>query len=141
MPIIYDSRWLDTVPVSRVIARCTQDTRAIDGPFANTLATVMDLMMFMMFRLAGVLFVAPIFILPTAIVSLFGVVCAQIYIEGQRSIKREAHPSFVISHDWNSISIGELSNARSPVVGHFGAATAGLGEDFERPHRHHTDGI
>ena len=82
------NRWLDTVPTSRIIARCTQDTRSVDGPFVENLTTVIDLGMFMIVRLAGVLVVAPAFILPTAAGSFFGVICAQIYIKGQRSVKR-----------------------------------------------------
>lgn len=50
-----------------------------------------------------------VFIFPGIIVALLGGWCGQIYIKAQLSVKRE------------------MSNARSPVLGHFGAAIAGLG--------------
>jgi hypothetical protein len=42
-------------------------------------------------------------------VAIMGSWCGQIYIKAQLSVKRE------------------MSNARSPVLGHFGAAISGLG--------------
>ena len=49
------------------------------------------------------------FVFPGLIVALLGGWCGQIYIKAQLSVKRE------------------MSNAKSPVLGHFGAAIAGLG--------------
>ncbi|KAG6919579.1 hypothetical protein DXG01_004242 [Tephrocybe rancida] len=63
------SQWLDVTPTSRVIARCTQDIRAV---------------------------------------AILGGWAGQIYIAAQLSVKRE------------------MSNAKAPVLGHFGAAIAGL---------------
>jgi hypothetical protein len=51
-----------------------------------------------------------IFIIPGIIVATLGGWCGQIYIKAQLSVKRE------------------MSNARSPVLGHFGAAISGLGK-------------
>jgi hypothetical protein len=51
-----------------------------------------------------------IFIIPGTIVATLGGWCGQIYIKAQLSVKRE------------------MSNARSPVLGHFGAAISGLGK-------------
>lgn len=103
-------RWLDTVPTSRVITRCTQDIRAVDGTLPTGLADIIDLIGFMLFRLLGVVFVAPIFFLPGLLVGVVGAMCGQLYIMSQLSVKRE------------------MSNARAPVLGHFGAAINGLSE-------------
>lgn len=51
-----------------------------------------------------------VFILPEIFVTSLGTWCGQIYIKAQLSVKRE------------------MSNARSPVLAHFGAAMEGLGE-------------
>ncbi|KAL0950639.1 hypothetical protein HGRIS_007427 [Hohenbuehelia grisea] len=101
-------RWLDTTPTSRVIARCTQDIRAVDGPISQGLMWLMDLTISMLIRFAAVILFTPIFVFPGIFIAFLGGWCGQIYIAAQLSVKRE------------------MSNAKSPVLGHFGAAIAGL---------------
>ncbi|THH12876.1 hypothetical protein EW146_g7283 [Bondarzewia mesenterica] len=101
-------RWLDTTPTSRVIARCTQDIRAIDGPVANNLTWVIEITSTMLIKLAAVVVLTPAFLVPGIFVSLLGGWCGQIYMKAQLSVKRE------------------MSNAKAPVLGHFGAAISGL---------------
>lgn len=50
----------------------------------------------------------PLFLVPGVLVAVLGGACGQIYIAAQLSVKRE------------------MSNAKAPVLGHFGAAIAGL---------------
>lgn len=66
----------------------------------------------MVMKFVAVMIVSPTFILPGLIISGLGAWCGQIYIRSQLSVKRE------------------MSNARAPVLGHFGAAIAGLSERF-----------
>ncbi|KAI0258755.1 hypothetical protein BC834DRAFT_974824 [Gloeopeniophorella convolvens] len=101
-------RWLDKTPTSRVIARCTQDVRSIDGPLANQFRNVVGISSAMIVKLAGVIFFTPIFIIPGAIAFATGAWCGQIYMKAQLSIKRE------------------MSNKKAPVMGHFGASITGL---------------
>ncbi|EJD51853.1 ATP-binding cassette transporter [Auricularia subglabra TFB-10046 SS5] len=101
-------RWLDVVPTSRVIARCTQDLRSIDGPLSGLLSDLVELGIGLICKFAAVIFMSPIFVVPGAIVAAIGWWCGQVYIASQLSVKRE------------------MSNARSPVLGHFGAAITGL---------------
>ncbi|EIN13416.1 P-loop containing nucleoside triphosphate hydrolase protein [Punctularia strigosozonata HHB-11173 SS5] len=101
-------RWLDKTPTSRVIARCTQDIRAIDGPVSDYLAAVLEMSIQMFTKLVAVILFTPIFIIPGVAIAALGAWCGQIYIKAQLSVKRE------------------MSNARAPVLGHFGAAIAGL---------------
>lgn len=54
------------------------------------------------------LFHSPMFTIPGAIVLVCGIWLGQIYMKAQLSVKRE------------------MSNARSPVFSHFGAALAGI---------------
>jgi ABC-type multidrug transport system fused ATPase/permease subunit len=101
-------RWLDTTPTSRIIARCTQDIRAVDGSIPDQLANLIDLTFTMLVKLGAVILFTPVFILPGAVLFVLGGWCGQIYIKAQLSVKRE------------------MSVARAPVLGHFGAAIAGL---------------
>jgi len=59
-------------------------------------------------KFAAVILFVPIFVLPGIAVFVVGGICGQIYIKAQLSVKRE------------------MSNSRSPVLAHFGAAIAGL---------------
>ena len=62
----------------------------------------------MLMKFISVVIISPTFILPGIVISFLGAWCGQIYIKSQLSVKRE------------------MSNARAPVLGHFGAAIAGL---------------
>ncbi|KAI0750650.1 hypothetical protein C8Q80DRAFT_1097969 [Daedaleopsis nitida] len=101
-------RWLDKTPTSRIITRCTQDIQAIDGQLANSLGWVMELTVAIVMKFLAVVSFSPVFTVPGLLVSVLGGYCGQIYMKAQLSVKRE------------------MSNARAPVLGHFGAAIAGL---------------
>ncbi|KAJ3801154.1 hypothetical protein GGU11DRAFT_770568 [Lentinula aff. detonsa] len=101
-------RWLDTTPTSRVIARCTQDIRAVDGPVAMWLQAVSEISAMIILKYTAVVVITPMFFFPGVVVAFLGAVCGQVYIKAQLSVRRE------------------MSNARAPVLGHFGAAIAGL---------------
>ncbi|KAI6136946.1 hypothetical protein F5141DRAFT_1077700 [Pisolithus sp. B1] len=101
-------RWLDMTPTSRVITRCTQDIRAIDGPFAQELSWVIELTISLLFKLGAVVLFTPLFLLPGVLVGVVGIWVGRVYMKAQLSVKRE------------------MSNAKAPVLGHFGAAIAGL---------------
>ena len=60
-------------------------------------------------KMAAIVYMSPVFLVPGLIVGLLGGWFGQIYIKAQLSVKRE------------------MSNAKSPVLSHFGAAVAGLG--------------
>ncbi|KAH9945600.1 hypothetical protein B0H21DRAFT_822934 [Amylocystis lapponica] len=101
-------RWLDMTPTSRIIARCTQDIAAVDGQVAMYFQWLVELTLSMVMKLLAVVALSPIFIIPGIFVAIIGAGCGQLYIKAQLSVKREQ------------------SNARAPVLGHFGAAIAGL---------------
>ncbi|KAE9406279.1 P-loop containing nucleoside triphosphate hydrolase protein [Gymnopus androsaceus JB14] len=101
-------RWLDTTPTSRVITRCTQDMRDIDGPLLNQLSTLTRLTIIMVVQFCSIIYLSPAFLLPGFLVSLAGALCGSIYIKAQLPIKRVQ------------------SNAQAPVLGHFGTIMAGL---------------
>ncbi|KAF9480291.1 multidrug resistance-associated ABC transporter [Pholiota conissans] len=101
-------RWLDETPASRIIARCTQDIAAIDGNIAQFFAAVVELGVCMLVKLTGPVIFTPAFLLPGLLVAGLGIYIGNIYLKAQMSVKRE------------------MSNARSPVLAHFGAAITGL---------------
>ncbi|KAJ6501692.1 hypothetical protein C8R47DRAFT_1193380 [Mycena vitilis] len=101
-------RWLDITPTSRVIARCTVDIRQVDGPIASGLWGLLEMTMSMLVKFAAVILFTPLFFLPGLLVGALGGWCGQIYIAAQLSVKRE------------------MSNAKAPVLGHFGASLNGL---------------
>jgi len=74
----------------------------------SQLADIIDIATYMLLHLLGVVFITPLFFLPGILVGLIGTWCGQLYIKAQISVKRE------------------MSNARAPVLGHFGAAIGGL---------------
>jgi hypothetical protein len=86
-----------------------QPVSAVDGPVNQNFGYVMELSLAMIIKLSAVIILTPIFLFPGAVVATLGAWCGQIYIKAQLSVKRE------------------MSNARSPVLGHFGAAISGLG--------------
>ena len=66
----------------------------------------------MLINLGAVVLFVPVFLLPGLAVFILGYFCGQIYIKAQLPVKRE------------------MSNRRSPVLAHFGAAIAGLSKFF-----------
>ncbi|KAJ4477282.1 hypothetical protein J3R30DRAFT_3657757 [Lentinula aciculospora] len=101
-------RWLDTTPTSRVITRATQDMRDVDGPLPNQLSSLVRLTIMMVGQFCSVIYFSPAFLFPGILVSLAGALCGSIYIKAQLPIKRVQ------------------SNAKAPVLAHFGTVMAGL---------------
>ncbi|PBK67572.1 P-loop containing nucleoside triphosphate hydrolase protein [Armillaria solidipes] len=100
-------RWLDTTPTSRIIARCTQDIQSIDNAVSMLLLSLLQMTVSMIIKFSAVLVFTPMFLSPGILVAILGAWCSQIYIKAQLSVKRE------------------MSNAKAPVLAHFGAAISG----------------
>ncbi|KAJ7063699.1 P-loop containing nucleoside triphosphate hydrolase protein [Mycena amicta] len=92
-------RFLDTTPASRIVARCTQDLRAVDAEIGQSLWNVVDIVFYAGVRLVVVFVLAPPFILPAAVLLVAGVWIGSVYTRAQISVKRE------------------MSNARAPILG------------------------
>ncbi|KAJ7167899.1 P-loop containing nucleoside triphosphate hydrolase protein [Mycena filopes] len=101
-------RWLDITPASRVITRFTADINAVDGPILNVFAGFIYVTISMFASFAAVVFLTPLFSVPGVFAAIIGGTLGQLFIKAQLSVKRES------------------SNAKAPVLGHFGAAIAGL---------------
>lgn len=81
----------------------------VDEPIAMYLNFLMVLTAQMVIKLVAVVIAAPSFLIPGVLLAVTGGFVGQIYMKAQLSVKREK------------------SNARAPVLGHFGAAFVGLG--------------
>ena len=90
------------------------NVRPVDGTIAEYLGWLVDMTISMLIKFASVIVISPSVLLPGLIISVLGAWCGQLYIKAQLSVKRE------------------MSNARAPVLGHFGAAVAGLSKLFSR---------
>ncbi|KIK53742.1 hypothetical protein GYMLUDRAFT_178425, partial [Collybiopsis luxurians FD-317 M1] len=101
-------RWLDKTPTSRILTRFTQDIGSIDTIIPEWAKYAVDQTMKLTFKLTAIVILTPLFLIPGVAALAAGYTCAQIYLKSQMSVKRE------------------MSVAKSPVLGHFGATVAGL---------------
>lgn len=101
-------RWLDTVPMGRILNRFTADFSVID----SRLAYDFSFFLYQALRLLGIMlasfFVSPLMILLAAALLCIAFFVAQRYLSGAREVKRIE------------------SNAISPVFEQFGSALAGV---------------
>lgn len=102
-------RWLDTVPVGRILNRFTADFEAIDSRLGDELGYLL----YCSIKLAGIL-IAGFFVSPWVILMAFVllVICAylmSVYLVGAREVKRLE------------------SIAKSPIFEQFGSTLAGIG--------------
>lgn len=102
-------RWMDTVPVGRILNRFTGDFNVVDSRLSSDIAFGAH----NVFRLIGVV-LAGVLVSPWVIVLSFSLFCiciyvAYLYLVGAREVKRLE------------------SNAKSPVFEQFGSALAGVG--------------
>ncbi|KAF5311665.1 hypothetical protein D9611_009497 [Ephemerocybe angulata] len=101
-------RWLDETPVSRITTRVTQDIRSVDGPLWSFGKGFVAQIVIMLISFVSAVLFAPIFALPGILIAFAGIYIGRRYLKAQLSVKRE------------------LSNAKAPVIAHFGAAIAGI---------------
>ncbi|KAG8914835.1 hypothetical protein FRC00_010530 [Tulasnella sp. 408] len=101
-------RWLDSTPQGRIVARFTQDMRSIDSSVPGLFNMMVEMTLSLLFRFGAVSIYSPVFLLPGLGVAAIGAWLGQLYMRAQLAVKRE------------------MSNAKSPLYSHFGAAIAGL---------------
>ena len=65
---------------------------------------------FMLLKMLAVVAFSPAFMGPSIVVAAAGYICGNIFVKAQLSVKRE------------------MSKARAPVLGHFGATISGISE-------------
>ncbi|THU95701.1 P-loop containing nucleoside triphosphate hydrolase protein, partial [Dendrothele bispora CBS 962.96] len=106
--LVFKMQWLDTTPTSRVITRCTKDMNDVDRPIPQLFGSLLQYTLSLIAKFAAVIIYTPVFLAPGILIAIMGGLLGQIYIHAQLPIKRLQ------------------SNAKAPVLGHFGAAIAGI---------------
>ena len=81
----------------------------VDGAIPYNLSAVLGMGISMFAKFVAIVVFSPVFLVPGVAAFMIGAALGQLYIKAQLSVKRE------------------MSNARSPVLSHFGAAIAGIG--------------
>ncbi|KAJ6535453.1 P-loop containing nucleoside triphosphate hydrolase protein [Mycena capillaripes] len=115
-------RWLDTTPVSRIIARCTADVAALDGMLPAMLKDVIHVATLMVVELFSIVLVIPQVFFIGIVVGLLGYGLGQIYMAAQLGIKREA---LILAH--LGAAVGGLVSVRA-----YGAQEAFINQSFTR---------
>ncbi|TDL21471.1 P-loop containing nucleoside triphosphate hydrolase protein [Rickenella mellea] len=102
-------RWLDTVPVGRVITRCTQDVDAVDTEFSTMSSTFIDMSIALLLNFVLSIYMAGwVALISGGLMASLGGWLGAVYLKAQLSMRRET------------------SNAKSPVMSQVGAALLGL---------------
>ncbi|KAL8784006.1 MAG: hypothetical protein Q9195_009216 [Heterodermia aff. obscurata] len=102
-------RWLDTVPLGRVLNRFTADFVAIDSRMGNDLGFMLYQMVQLIGIIAAGLFVSPFMLLFAIVLLILCIFIARHFLPGAREVKRLE------------------SNYKSPVFEQFGSILVGLG--------------
>lgn len=82
-------RWLDETPTARIITRCTQDIRAVDGPIPQAFSALTEIGMSMFSKIGVIIIFTPPFLVPGLAVAAFGFYIGNMYLKAQLSVKRE----------------------------------------------------
>ncbi len=83
---------------------------SVDGPISLAFLWFNVINASMLVKAIAVVYLTPVFIFPCINIAVVGARLGQVYMKAQIAIKRE------------------MSNAKAPVLGHFGASVAGLSE-------------
>ena len=101
-------RWLDTVPVGRILNRFTSDFSIIDSQLANSISFGTNSFLSLIGVIVAGLFVSPYIVLLAAFLLVICFYYAFVYLSGARPVKRLE------------------STTKSPVFEQFGAALTGV---------------
>lgn len=101
--------WLDTVPIGRVITRCTRDVSTIDGQFTGMFSFFMQLtLMLTTYFVTSIVVAGTSAFVSGGIVVIAGAFLGNVYLKAQLCVKRE------------------MSNAKAPVMSQVATVLAGL---------------
>ena len=80
---------MDETPTARMIARCTQDIRTVDGPLPQSFANLTEIGMTLITKVGVIIIFTPIFFAPGLAVAGLGFYLGNLYLKAQLSVKRE----------------------------------------------------
>ena len=101
-------RWLDTVPVGRILNRFTADFNVLDSRVANDLALFLSMLLDLIAISIASFIVSPLMIIFAAASMIVALLVAMKYMDGAREVKRLE------------------SNANSPIIELFVSTLAGV---------------
>jgi ABC-type multidrug transport system fused ATPase/permease subunit len=105
--------WLDTVPISRIITRFSQDCATIDGNFGEiAMFTTMLIMNLFISFLTVIISSGWPSVPPAIIVAVVIIICSHLYINAQMPVKRN------------------MSNNRAPILGHLSTVLNGISKCY-----------
>lgn len=100
--------WFKIIPIGRVTNRFAGDMASIDNALPSLLRNLIDFLMLLLFRIAAISSIMPIFMVPSLFACVFGITLGEIYTRTAVIIKRLT------------------SSAQSPIFSQFGDTLAGL---------------
>ncbi|KAF9257847.1 multidrug resistance-associated ABC transporter [Marasmius fiardii PR-910] len=101
-------RWLDTTPVSRILARCTGDMNTLDLNIPLTIQEFLVMGTKLLAQAIGLVLYTPVYIPAVMVLTILGKWCGDLYGRAVRCIRREQ------------------SNSKAPVIAQFNGALAGI---------------
>ncbi|KAK0388536.1 hypothetical protein NLU13_4779 [Sarocladium strictum] len=100
--------WFKVIPIGRVTNRFSSDMASIDNNLPGLLRNCIDFFILLLFRIAAISAILPVFMVPSLFACLFGITLGELYTRTAVIIKRLT------------------SSAQSPVFSQFGDTLAGL---------------
>ena len=95
--------------ISLLLCACSIHVFPVDSGVVDYMSSLTDMIGGALIRFGAVVFMSPVFGMPGALLVFIGVWMGQMWMKAQLAVKRER------------------SNARSPILGHIGAAITGIG--------------
>lgn len=76
-------RFLDTTPAGRIVARFTQDIRAVDGNIAMSLQALIEGALALSMRFSVIVYMSPLFLIPGLVIVILGGWLGNTYMAAQ----------------------------------------------------------
>jgi len=126
--------WYKTTPVGRVVNRFSRDMSSIDNSLASMVRLVLEALMRVVFQLAAVSSVLPVFVFPAAFSCAVGVIAGEMYTRTAVAVKRlvSSSQSPLFSQFSDSLSGLSIIRARANMPTIFGDQLAEKLRIFER---------
>lgn len=100
--------WHNTTPIGRIINRLSMDIDTLDQSLGQQLRSFLDELIRLLFQIGAVSVIFPLFLVPSAIATILGFICGELYSRAAVTIQRMA------------------SASQSPVISHFSESFSGM---------------
>lgn len=100
--------------------------RSVDGPLPDGFSSLLRIGVQIMTNIGVIIILTPLFLCPGLAVAALGFYLGNIYLRAQLSVRREMRWVNTI-YTLAFLTRTFYSNARAPVLAHFGTAISGIG--------------